>query len=359
MRQTYLGYEQQFYIEGTQISGVQSVQGSYSISEKPINILGWGHVNANYYDNNEYIIRNSAKGFILNEDGFEIMLEKSCDETRDNNLPESLAVLNAPLEGDFSIDSILVSEDFMLNYTGDYPFTGSIHHENQYWGFASGYITNHTVSCSIGQLPTTSTKIRVFGDMGGGPSAIQQEEKGVFPITREDGGLIIQQDSENPTIYNAAGDKPFPEIRLTNQESITVEIGGNLPEYPKRIGEEEDSTKDLVMDRVTNFTHNINIPIDPIYVVGNEYAVQVDVVWPMTTQTDFTIEVDKRKYKSMRKYLKSPTLHNLAIRINDCFGVEIQKYLVKKARLINESMSSSTDGRVTVNLSYLAYYNKR
>ena len=44
MKQTVLGYEQKFFINGTQISGVQNVAGSYAIEEKPINVLGWGHV---------------------------------------------------------------------------------------------------------------------------------------------------------------------------------------------------------------------------------------------------------------------------------------------------------------------------
>ena len=36
MKQAVLGYEQKFFINGTQMSGVQSVNGSYAISEKPI-----------------------------------------------------------------------------------------------------------------------------------------------------------------------------------------------------------------------------------------------------------------------------------------------------------------------------------
>ena len=44
MKDAVLNYEQKLYIDGTQMRGVQSVNGSYSISEKPINILGYGHV---------------------------------------------------------------------------------------------------------------------------------------------------------------------------------------------------------------------------------------------------------------------------------------------------------------------------
>lgn len=358
MRQAVLGYEQQFYLNGTQISGVQSVEGSYSISEKPINVLGWGHVNRSFYKQAEYF-QVTEQGFLLDADGFKLLQEKICTRERNERLPESLALLDAPLEGTFNINSILVSEDFMLNFTGDNPFTGSIHHGNSYFGFHSGYITSHSVSCGIGQLPTTSTNIRVLGDIGGSPDIIENEDD--TDLKSEDNFLFIQENTDNPTTYNASGESPFPEIRLTNQKSIEVEIGGLLKEnesesYPT---DHETDQGDYVFDRITSFNHTINIGIDPIYTVGSTVPAQVDVIWPITTKTNFTIEVDERQYKSLRKYLKSPTLHNLAIRIKDCFGEPIQNYTVKLARLTNESMSASTDGRLTANLSYTAYYNKR
>lgn len=358
MRQSVLGYEQQFYLNGTQISGVQSVEGSYSISEKPINVLGWGHVNKNFYEQADAFQVNE-QGLLIDSDGFRLLQEKICTKERSKKLPESLAVLNAPLEGNFSINSILVSEDFMLNFTGDNPFTGSIHYGNSYFGFHSGYITSHSVSCDIGRLPTTTTNIRVLGDIGGSPDIVENEDD--TDLKSEKDFLFIQEKSDNPTTYNASGELSFPEIRLTNQKSIQVEIGGLLPESQdsKYVQEIPDDTSDYVFDRVTSFNHTINIGISPIYTVGSTVPAQVDVIWPITTQTDFTIEVDERKYKSLRKYLKSPTLHNLAIRINDCFGEPIQNYTVKLARLVNESMSASTNGRLTANLSYKAYYNKR
>ena len=86
MKQAVLGYEKQFFINGTQLSGVQSIGGSYAIQEKPINVIGWGHVNHNFNDlqstlvpedfveNREYI-RNEA--FMLTEDGFRVMTDDS------------------------------------------------------------------------------------------------------------------------------------------------------------------------------------------------------------------------------------------------------------------------------------------
>lgn len=337
MNGAVLGYEQQFFINGTQLSGVQTIEGSYAIQERPINILGWGHVNDDYHygvDNIEY----ADNAFLLDENGFRFLQETTCARGEERSA-HNMAVLDAPLEGDFNINSILVSEDFFLQFLGDEPFTGSVHHGSKYFGFYSGYITNHSVSCNIGQLPTTSTSIKVFGDIGGSPDFILQENE--FPVLNEEGYKIAISESYNNGLYNASGDNPYPEIRLTNQGSIIVECTG------------------ASTDRVTSFQHSVNIPIDPIYVVGSAYAAQVDVVWPVTTETSFTLDIDEYAYQSLRKYMRTPTVQDIAIKINDCFGEPIQHYTVKNARLIAESMSASVDGRLTVNLQYKSYYNKR
>ena len=74
MKQAVLGYEQKFFIDGTQVHGVQSVDGSYSISEKPINILGWGHVNSNFYKQGLDNFTQPDGSFILDENGFNIIV---------------------------------------------------------------------------------------------------------------------------------------------------------------------------------------------------------------------------------------------------------------------------------------------
>lgn len=340
MKQAHLGYEQKFFINGTQLSGVQSVNGSYGIQEKPINILGWGHVGGgSFYPDPSYIL-DSHNGFILDEDGFNFVIDNPCVVDNHKRYPSHLAVLNAPLEGSFSINSVLASRDMFVDFTGDNPFTGSIHYGSNYFGFESGYVTSHSVACSIGQLPTTSTNIRVFGDIGGGPDYIKTEDH--FNINQEQDHFgIMTEDSRKDGAYNASGDNPFPEIVIPNQGSISVECFG------------------AETDRVTSFNHTVNVPIDPIYVVGESRAVQVDVSWPITSSTSISLDIDKYEYHALREYLKSPNIDYVKIKINDCFGRIVHHYLIKGARLVGESMSSSAEGKMTVNLEYQSYYNKR
>jgi len=349
MKQAVLGYEKQFFIDGTQISGVQSIDGSYAIQEKPINVLGWGHVNHNFNDlhstltpeafesNGEYV-RNDA--FILTEDGFRVTTNASCLDRRPTSTPKSLAVVNSPLEGSFSINSVLVSEDFILNYTGDTSFTGSIHHGSQYFGFYNGFVTSHSVSCGVGQIPTTSTSISIYGDIGGNPDFFKIEDT-EGRITQENEFGIAEETSMGEHSYNASGNNPFPEIRVPNHGSISVECRG------------------AKTNRVTNFQHTITSPREAIYTVGSSSCAQVDIRWPIASSTSFTIEVDEYDYGRMRKYLTAPTVEDISININDCFGDKIERYKVIEARLVGESVSAGVDGRLTVNLSYNSYYNKR
>jgi hypothetical protein len=339
MKQAVLGYEQKFFINGTQLSGVQSVNGSYAISEKPINVLGWGYVNADFYNETEFIMESDGTSFILDEQRGFLLQETSCPGADPAPTP-GMAVLNAPLEGQFSINSTLVSEDFFLNYTGDNPFTGSINHGTKYFGFYNGYITNHSVTCSIGEIPKTSTSIKVFGDIGGSPDYFRVQEADGFML-QEDGFLMGTEDSIGEQNYNASGTNPFPAIRVPNQGSIIVECTG------------------ASTDRVTSFSHSIDIPLNAIYTVGSSVAAQVDVIWPFTTTTSFSLDIDKYNYQRLRAYLRAPTVQDIAVKINDCFGDTIQNYEVKNARLISEQMSANSQGRLTVNLQYKSYYNKR
>lgn len=376
MKQAVLGYEQQFYVDGTQISGVQSVNGSYAISEKPINILGYGHVNDGFNafgpgindldtslfsreildesliginDNNSEGIYTDGKDIYNEVPGEDFDFRRNSAfaiSSEDGFLAQpykSMAVINSPLQGSFSINSILISEDFMFKYIGDNPFAGSIHHGDKFFGFYNGYVNSHSVSCSVGSLPIVNTSITVFGDIGGDPDyfVIKDENEEDGFLKSEDGLSLATEATIGDRSLSAKGNKEFPDIKITDHKSISLKIGG------------------AEIDRVMSFNHSMRAGLRPIYKIGSPEPVQVDLVWPITSQTQFSIEVDEYEYKRLRRYLISPTLHDLAIKIHDCTGTKIQHYTVIQARLISESISASVNGRLTVNLSYNSYYNKR
>lgn len=132
MKNTILNYENIFYLDAQAISGVISVDGSYSINYAPINTIGYGY--------NKQVIAD---------------------------VPTA----------EFNVNKYLLYNEPLLNYTGQKndlkapSFAGSINYNNRSIGFESGYLNSFGLSCSVGEIPQTSANIQVFGDIGSGYSA--------------------------------------------------------------------------------------------------------------------------------------------------------------------------------------------
>ena len=127
---SYSNYEQSVFFDGFKLSGVQSVAGSYSISEKAINVAGIGFVDS---------------------------------------------IVNAPMQGDFSFNRKMVSFDPILrtNSIGKYlydenEFDGAIAYNNDSngFGFTRGRVNRYSVTCSVGEIPDIQTNITVYGQLG-------------------------------------------------------------------------------------------------------------------------------------------------------------------------------------------------
>lgn len=127
---SYSNYEQTVIINGYELLGVQSVDGSYGISEKPIRVAGVGFIDA---------------------------------------------LIDSPLQGNFSIGRKMVGYDPLLekNIYGKYKFdeeeiNGSILYEDgtKGFGFTKGRVSRYSVNCSVGEIPDIQTDIIVYGQLG-------------------------------------------------------------------------------------------------------------------------------------------------------------------------------------------------
>jgi hypothetical protein len=135
MSSSYSNYEQTIVLNGYALSGVQSVDGSYGIAEKPVRVAGVGFIDA---------------------------------------------LIDSPLQGNFSINRTMVSADPMLetDSIGKYKFdedeiSGAILYNNSTkgFGFNQARLNRYSVSCTVGQLPEIQTDFTVYGELG----------KNVFP----------------------------------------------------------------------------------------------------------------------------------------------------------------------------------
>ena len=129
---SYSNYEQTVIINGYALSGIQSVDGSYGITERPIKVAGVGFVDA---------------------------------------------LVDAPLQGNFSFSRKMVGTDPLLetNSLGKYllneqEISGAILYDNgtKGFGFTKGRVSRYSVSCTVGEIPDIQTDITVYGNLGSG-----------------------------------------------------------------------------------------------------------------------------------------------------------------------------------------------
>lgn len=260
-----LNYEQQFYLSGVLLSGVTNMNGGYSVSEEPINIIGKGH---------------------------------------------TFPTRQGPLIGNFSISKYYIGEEPLLNYTGDHPISGSINFNDSSFGFKDGYLTEYSMSASIGQIPNANASIVVYGDIGSG--------------------------------INASGSNPHPDIQIPNQGSISLNASG------------------YQTNRITDFSYTIRTDRNPIYKIGSPFPVQVDRKFPLIQEANFSIEVDDLEVSRIQEYLTKPKQQDLTISFaNPINASAIESFTIEKARLLDQSLSSSSDDLLTIDFRYIGYINKK
>jgi len=297
-------YEHLFYINGTGISGVRNLDLNYSVSRQPINPLGIGHLQP---------------------------------------------ILADTIQGEVSFTRDVIYQDPILDMTGDHGADGSIiyatdleQNDGQVIGFTSGYLTNYSVSASINDVPTVQCTFSIFGQLGSG---IRNGE------------------------LDYSGAAPLHILEYINQGSIILDV-------------DQSST-----NRITQLTQSFNITRTPIYDLKqktsqNYYApTQVITQTPIEMSTSFTVEIDdfdtanmidntrSGVYKRISSYIRTPN------RATDGLQDEVDDFLLDhngdilqgleyatayqfaplSGNLISESIKTSIDGLLVVNLEFKNY----
>jgi hypothetical protein len=285
---SYSNYEQSVIIDGYKLLGVQSVDGSYGISEKPIRVAGVGFVDA---------------------------------------------LVDAPLEGNFSINRKMVGTDPLLetNSIGKYRFNeeefeGSILYDNDTkgFGFTKGRVSRYSVSCTAGEIPDIQVDFTVYGNLGSG------------------------------IINNAT--KTHPDIRYPDQASIKIEVS------------------DFEIDAISDFSFSQSITTTPIYalprgevadwyeenpslIAVNVDPIQIDTQYPIETDINFTIIADEYEIREIKDRLQAAPKSDVVINIFDAQDslYKINSFTGFDMRLTSESLNSSIDGEVSISLTYKGY----
>jgi hypothetical protein len=205
-KQALANYDQVFYINGRRLPGILSVDGSYVVKYKPINTIGKGYSKMIYAE-----------------------------------IPEAT----------FSINSNLIYQDILLNYTGEASnniaesFGGSINYGYKNIGFDAGYLQSYSMSCTVGEVPKTQSSIKIFSDFGGS--------------------------------YDYQGSSPPALTAVPQTKDITISCDG-MPDI-----------------RVQSFSFDISCPKEAIYTIksdGSYIPYRVQSKMPIEIDCSFTAEYD-------------------------------------------------------------------
>lgn len=117
--------EQHFFVNSTEIPGVQSIEASFTQNMAAVNHIGLSGIT--------YIPRG-------------------------------------PQEASVSVSSLFITNDQFINLTGNTGINGFIvkgkGETASNFSFTSGYLTAYSTTCSIGQIPQINAAFNVYGNMG-------------------------------------------------------------------------------------------------------------------------------------------------------------------------------------------------
>jgi len=302
MKNATLNYENTFFLEGTALSGVLSVDGSYNIDYKPINVIGQGFVKQ---------------------------------------------VISSIPTAELSLSRYLVSNDPILNLTGrqlNYsavPVSAGLYYKNKYFAFEKGYLKSIGISCSVGEIPQVESSFDVFGNIGPNfnpsgnnyaGSVFVPQVKNISITCRNSTSnrvkdFSINFNNKNLPIYalRASSSEIPVEVSIIRPIEIETSFTLDIDDY-----ETKQLFSDLSSNGVTSFTINVN------------GTILEDL--PLTTAAGVVLQ-EALNNQDLYSYLKIEE------------SVPLFNFTNSNAIIQSEQVSSSSDDVVGVKLSYKTYLN--
>ena len=326
MKNAVAQYEQSVFVNGIKLKGVDSVDGSYSHTFKPINILGQG------------VVKN---------------------------------VLAEVPQADFSITRNVGYVDYFdpfitssITKNGTQTLRGSLNYGTKIFGFETGYLTSYSYNVSYGNFPQSNIGIKVYGDIGSG-----------LYIT--DKNQYANQQGLQGTL-NATGQKPdsydFPiypaNVILTCDNSSTNRVTSFS--YSTNIAYEEIYINNSHLPFQVSPKYPIQVLVDfTLEVDDYESKRMTDALFTGVNQS-FSIDIYGTVYEDSPIYgtvAAGTVFQTNALTAGD--GTPLLFYRAGNStiklfsfnsdpnttKLVSEQISANADGVTTAKLSYISYVN--
>ncbi len=318
-------YESKFFIDEYGLSGIRDWEASYSVPQQTINALG--------------------AGFVRN-------------------------VYNGPLQGNLSFTrDMIFNSDPVLSYTGDAALSGTLIYDTyldqgteKVFGFTEGYLTNYSVSCGVGGVPTVDSSFVSFGRFGSGIRG---------------GDLDFSGNKHLDTSRGAV-------VGFANQGSIRCSFGQSTT------------------NRVTQVSQTYGIEREPVYTLNQKSfsdltggagftPAEVITHYPVEVTTNMTVEVDDFETANIMDTIRSGHYETINVKVDqhykgsqdldgnrvipattgtpflaDSFGNSLKDngtttmydFHSITGQLVSERISTATDGVLSVDLEFKDYLNR-
>lgn len=317
MKNALLNYENQFFLNNSTISGILSVDGSYSINYAPIKTIGVGY--------NKQVIAE-------------------------------VPVAN------FSINKYLLYNEPFLNFTGEnsitktaISFKGSLNYNNTRFGFASGYLNSFNLSCSVGEIPSTKSDIIIFGDVGPNYNASGNLKAPYISVPQVKDIILTCSGSSSNRITNfdysiGCAKRPIYVLNQSgyNFNPISGPTGPTTP-LPNYIPSE------VLLDLPIEIDASFTLEVDD-YISKNLYNILNN-----DADANFSISIFGTVFEDQTLSVNGSNLTvNNGINIltyRKAVGINMFNQSFNNVKLISQEFNSNADDVLSVKLNYKGYLN--
>ena len=270
---------QKLFLGSGQVFGAQSIDASYRVNENPVNFIG---------------TRNFIK------------------------IPVGVQV------GSVNVSALVANKDPFIKCISENTFNGFIlkdtNNVNDNYSFYSGYLTNYTSTCSVGEMPQVSATFTVLGDLGKIPT-------GEFPTGAHAELMHIKNNPDQGSI-----------TRISTPSNVEI----TLDEFETNL--------------VNSYTISIDVPRQDFYVMGNRFPHQILINYPIVVSVVFEIIVNDYSLSSFRGFPCQQNIKNFELRIKeDKDDTVMTSFAFSGIELVGESYSVNTTNNLVVNAEYRAY----
>jgi len=314
--------DQNLYVGGDRIVGVQSVSINKNFNLGNLNYAGIGQKTVNYLPRGAQISTVNIESYLLNQDFFLNYVTGS--ETVNSFILKSSSDLDPPYS--------------MLN----------------------GYLNSYSCQWAVGQIPRISTSINVLGNAGRIPTgSLGAEIIAELQLIN----TIYDGDSSNDdwgTILGAvttSQDWSYLTSIITSYEDWNLGGGASSPTTGQLLIPYDGSISINIDDFQTNRVQLFNIDIQsqkfPIYNMGARQPSRVDIVYPIDVTCQFTFEVGNYESPQITDSPRYPIIEDLSLVVNDYkTDANIVTYNFNNLNLMSEDYSISAEGNNIVTVIY-------